>query len=224
MIVGNGLIGKNLKKIDNDNVIFFASGVSNSRCEESEQFEREIDLISRYIATERKFIYFSSIPQYITNPLYLDHKKKIESIISSRINDYIIIRLPQIIGDNGNQTNLINFLFRKIKNSEEFDMYQTKRSLLDIEDLINIIKFLTDSKYVGFFDVNYIEIINVARIIEIIEDITGKKSIIKSIINMDVNISENTEYVNQVLKMYIEEKDYNKKIITKYLNKKYERI
>jgi nucleoside-diphosphate-sugar epimerase len=220
MIVGNGLIGKNLKKIDNEDVIFFASGVSNSRCEESEKFEREVDLISRYVATEKKFIYFSSIYQYITNPLYLDHKKKIEHIISSKINNHIIIRLPQIIGNSGNQTNLINFLFQKIRDSEEFDMYQTKRSLLDIEDLINIIKFLIDSKYVGVFDVNYIEIINVDKIIEIIENITGKKSIIKSIINMDVNIAENTEYVNKVLKMYIEEKDYNKKIIAKYLNKK----
>ena len=224
MIVGNGLIGRNLKKIDDDDVIFFASGVSNSKCEENEQFEREVDLISRYVATEKKFIYFSSIHQYITNPLYLEHKKKIENIISSKINNYIIVRLPQIIGDNGNQTNLINFLFQKIKDSEEFDMYQTKRSLLDIEDLINIIKFLIDSKYTGFFDVNYIEIIKVDRIIEIIEDITGKKSIIKSIINMDVDIQENTEYVNTVLKIYTEEKDYNKKIITKYLNKKYERI
>jgi UDP-2-acetamido-2,6-beta-L-arabino-hexul-4-ose reductase len=220
MIVGNGLIGGSLKRIDDDGVIFFASGVSNSKCEDPEQFNREINLISKYINTSSKFIYFSSIHQYITNPLYLEHKKKMEDIISSKINNYIIVRLPQIIGDDGNQSNLINFLYQKIKNKEEFNIYQTKRSLLDIEDLVNIVKFLINSKYVGFFDVNYIEIISVDKIIEIIEDITKNKSVVKSKINMDINISENTEYVSTVLKMYTEEKDYNKKIITKYLNKK----
>jgi hypothetical protein len=45
MIIGNGMIANNLSKIDNDNVLFFASGVSNSLCNDENEFEREIKLL-----------------------------------------------------------------------------------------------------------------------------------------------------------------------------------
>jgi nucleoside-diphosphate-sugar epimerase len=221
MIVGNGLIGRSLREIDRDDVIFFASGVSNSKCRDDKEFKREIDLLSKYTGTDNIFIYFSSVHSYITNEFYLEHKRKMEKLISSSIKNHIIIRLPQIIGDEGNQSNLINFLLEKIKNGEEFDMYQTKRSLLDISDLVKIVKFLIESKYVGFFDINYTETIKVDDIIKIISDFTKNKPLIRSVINMDIEIPENTEFVNMVLGIYIKEINYNKKIITKYLNKKY---
>ena len=218
MIIGRGLIGGKLSEIDNQKNIFFASGVSNSKCTDENEFKREFNLLSNYKNVDKKFIYFSSVHEYITNPQYLNHKKKIESYIENNINDYIIVRLPQIIGKNGNETNLINFLFKKIIKNQSFDLFETKRSLLDIDDLIKIVKFLTDINYKGYFDINYIELSDVIEFVKIIENCTKKEAKIKSLITYNINIVNNSNFVNSVIERFIETTNYNKKVIEKYLN------
>ena len=49
MIVGNGLIASSFIKHDNDDVIIFASGVSNSLETNQDKFDREIDLLKSYM-------------------------------------------------------------------------------------------------------------------------------------------------------------------------------
>ena len=61
MIVGNGLIAKSfLKKYGKDNnIIIFASGVSNSKETNPDNFKREEDLLVSFLKTypQIKFIY-----------------------------------------------------------------------------------------------------------------------------------------------------------------------
>ena len=45
---------------------------------------------------------------------YYHHKENMETIIESSALNYIIFRLPQVVGNGGNKNNLINFLFRHI--------------------------------------------------------------------------------------------------------------
>ena len=47
MIVGNGLIAKALQKIDAPEMVFFASGVSNSLETNKTAFEREVNLLKK---------------------------------------------------------------------------------------------------------------------------------------------------------------------------------
>ena len=49
MIIGNGLIAKSLQEIDSENVLFFASGVSNSLETRDSEFEREYFLLKETI-------------------------------------------------------------------------------------------------------------------------------------------------------------------------------
>ena len=46
MVVGNGLIGTEMKKIDIDNILFFCSGVSDSTVTSQKLFQREVDLLN----------------------------------------------------------------------------------------------------------------------------------------------------------------------------------
>ena len=54
MIVGRGLIASLFVNVDKDNVIFFASGVSNSLEVRDEEFLREENLIKKTIAENKE--------------------------------------------------------------------------------------------------------------------------------------------------------------------------
>jgi UDP-2-acetamido-2,6-beta-L-arabino-hexul-4-ose reductase len=215
MIIGNGMIAKNLSKIDNDNTLFFASGVSNSLCNDKDEFQREEKLLLEYINTDKKFIYFSSINEYIVNQKYLHHKLNIEKIIREHTNNFIILKIPQLIGNGGNENNFINFLYNTILNENEFNLIETKRSLLDIDDMILIIKYLLNINYIGYFNINYVELLNVTDFIDIIEKITNKKAIIKTTKKISQNISDNTYFVNDILEKTIDTKNYTEKLLLK---------
>ena len=54
MVVGSGLLANTFKSYsDNEDVIIFASGVSNSGCVDLEQFKRELNLVSKYKASQK---------------------------------------------------------------------------------------------------------------------------------------------------------------------------
>lgn len=62
MIIGNGFIANSLRKIDSDDLIIFASGVSNSLIDKNDpNLQREISLIKEFKDTEKKIIYFGDI-------------------------------------------------------------------------------------------------------------------------------------------------------------------
>jgi len=219
MIIGSGLIAKNLQVIDRNDILFFASGVSNSMCNEKNEYERELNLLKKSIEINKKLIYFSSIDQYIVNQHYLDHKKGIEDFIKKNTDDYIIMKIPQLIGKNGNPNNFINYLYNNIKNSIEFDIFLTKRSLLDVEDLVDILNFLIKKNFKGTFDLNYIELMSVNDFVKILEDIIGKKAKIKNTIEIKQNIINNDNFVDSVLENIIGSTNfYNTKTIKKYFN------
>ena len=45
MIIGNGNIARALKDIDRDDLLFFASGVSNSQEDRESEYKREMELL-----------------------------------------------------------------------------------------------------------------------------------------------------------------------------------
>jgi len=221
MIIGNGLIAKNCFFIDQEDILFFASGVSNSMCNDDNEYRKEITLLEKYIKTDKKIIYFSSIDEYIVNNKYLKHKKHIEEIIKSNTDNFIILKLPQLVGESGNSKNFISYIYNNIKNNIEFDVFLTKRSLLDIFDLINFLKHLIKKDFRGFININYIELSEVTDIVEIIEGILNKKAIIKKNIIIDQKINKNNEFVDSLINKVIKNTEfYNLKTIKKYFNEK----
>ena len=149
MVIGNGLLASNFIKsnLNYDDAIIFCSGVSNSKETNDDNFNREKELVLKTITQNRnlKFIYFSSILAGVSKNKYYNHKVEIENIIKKESSNYIIFRVPQIIGKDGNKNNLFNFLKESILNDEEITIFENvKRALLDVDDLIDIVNYCKD--------------------------------------------------------------------------------
>lgn len=145
MIIGNGLIANSLKKIDSDQILFFASGVSNSLETKETEFEREFNLLSNTLENnkEKKIIYFSTLSvhdQSKQDSHYVLHKIGMENYIKNNSNNYLILRIGNIVGKGGNPNTLFNFLKTKIKNNSQFILHRNaRRLLLDIDDISNFL-------------------------------------------------------------------------------------
>lgn len=182
MIIGSGLVANSLKNIDSDNILFFASGVSNSLETRDSEFEREFSLLKNSMADHPhiKLIYFSTLSindLSKQNSPYVIHKRKIEEFIKTNHEKYLILRIGNIVGKGGNPNTLFNYLKTQIVSQSEFTLHsKARRLLIDIED---IPKFLVSS----CSDIEN-EIINCAfpyyynlkEIIEAIENEADKKA------------------------------------------------
>lgn len=108
MIIGHGDIATALH--DREDVIFFASGVSNSKETNPGPYQRELSLLMKQDKAKH-IVYFSSLCIYYLKTEYARHKRIMENTIRNHWNSYTIIRLGNI--DWGNNPNtLINYLKR----------------------------------------------------------------------------------------------------------------
>jgi hypothetical protein len=138
MIIGKGDIASIL--IDREEVIFFASGVSNSKEIRESEYEREKKLL--YIQDKTKCIfYFSSIDidniEKVKRSRYLQHKKEMEDYIKNNFANYNIIRIGNITwGKNPNT--FLNFIRNKIKNNESVYISDEYKFMIDKEQLLQL--------------------------------------------------------------------------------------
>src|SRR5690349_21738851 len=98
MIVGNGLIANLFKNEDRENVVFFASGVSNSLDGEKSAFLRDENLLRNHLTEEPEeiFIYFSTCSIYDSSKdrsLYVNHKLKMERLVEEVAHKFVILRV-----------------------------------------------------------------------------------------------------------------------------------
>src|SRR5690349_4800710 len=98
MIVGSGLMASAFAAAARDKagLIVYASGVSNSRCEDEREFDREKTLLEQSIRTGRGarcFVYFSTCsvndPESAQSP-YVRHKVRMEQMVSAHPNHLIV--------------------------------------------------------------------------------------------------------------------------------------
>ncbi|WP_284463091.1 hypothetical protein [Chryseobacterium sp.] len=145
MIIGTGLVANSLKTADSKEILFFASGVSNSLETRASEFEREFSLLKTTCAEnkEKKLVYFSTLSildQSKQNSPYVIHKKEIEQYIENNVDHYLILRIGNIVGQGGNPNTLFNFLKTQITNDNQFTLHlKARRLLLDIEDISKFI-------------------------------------------------------------------------------------
>lgn len=105
-IIGSGDIASVL--IDREDIIFFASGVSNSKCSDPAKFKREEDLL-KTMPRHIHLVYFSTLSIYYNWSPYVAHKKRMEQLVKDLFQNYTIVRLGNISwGTNPNT--LINYL------------------------------------------------------------------------------------------------------------------
>lgn len=108
MVIGNGLLAKTFETYHASNdVLIFASGVSNSKETNPEAFKRELALLKATIQNypKAKLVYFSTASitdASVNTSAYVQHKIALENYIKSTTTNYLILRVSNVVGVNGN--------------------------------------------------------------------------------------------------------------------------
>lgn len=183
MVVGSGLLATTFSHYaTNNNVIIFASGVSNSTTKDPIAFKRELDLLDHYLDADKTFIYFSTISVHdpdLSETPYIQHKLHIEHLIAERCSSYIIFRLPILLGRSNNPHTLCNFIHNQIINQKTITVYKKAcRYIIDVDDLKTHLSAMIDSgKYTNStIDINYNNAISIPELIHIYEQTLGIKA------------------------------------------------
>jgi nucleoside-diphosphate-sugar epimerase len=185
MIVGSGLIANAFSSRSlPDDVLLFASGVSNSKEKRPEPFERELNLIRQTADAnpERRIIYFSTAsvmdPELSEEP-YVIHKLKCEEWLKNNTVSPLILRVTNVVGNSGNPATVFNFFKHCIQQDIRFSMWtQACRNFIDIEDLVSITMRLIHTNGFGrTWTLANPESYPVMAIVKKIEDALGKKAV-----------------------------------------------
>lgn len=133
MIIGRGTIASVLP--DREDLLFFASGVSNSSETNESEYDREINLLLDQDKNAH-LVYFSTLSLFYNSTRYTQHKKYMEELIKKRFKRYTIMRLGSPTWGN-NPNHLVSFFRNKIKNKEPFQIWDTERYVLEKEDFLH---------------------------------------------------------------------------------------
>jgi UDP-2-acetamido-2,6-beta-L-arabino-hexul-4-ose reductase len=133
-VIGTGDIARVLPL--HSNLLFFASGVSDSQCTDEKEYDREVRLLMEQ-DSRAHIVYFSSLAVMWSDTRYFRHKKYMETLLRENFSNWTIIRLGNI--DFGsNPRTLINYL-RAHPEAEVRDEWRyicSKEELLHWIDLI----------------------------------------------------------------------------------------
>lgn len=147
-IVGGGDIASVLP--EQDRLLFFASGVSNSRETRPEAFKREQDLLESFIPQNLDpdqmhphIVYFGSLSVFYTSTPYTRHKLHMESIVKTKFPRHTIVRLGNIAwGTNPNT--IINAFRQKLAQGEPIEVQDAYRYVVDKEEFLHWINLIPD--------------------------------------------------------------------------------
>lgn len=126
MVVGKGDISSVI--IDKEEITFFASGVSNSKCSNPAQFSRERNLLFK-MPRNQHLVYFSSLAIYYGFSPYISHKRRMEQLVKDLFDSYTIVRIGNISWGN-NPNTLINYL----KAHPEAEVQKVYRHIIDKDE------------------------------------------------------------------------------------------
>ena len=224
MIIGNGLIANLFRENDRENVVFFASGVSNSLETEKSAFLREENLLRKTLEEnpEKIFIYFSTCSIYDSSKngsLYVNHKLKMEQIVEELANQFLILRVSNAVGKGGNPNLLMNYLVNAFHQEKEITVHTlATRNLIDADDVKNItLKFINENSFNKIINVAYLENFSTIQILEILEkhfNKTAKTYLVKSGQSYLISIPEAEAYFTE--NKLTEKKEYLLRIIKRY--------
>ncbi|MEJ8591285.1 NAD-dependent epimerase/dehydratase family protein [Riemerella anatipestifer] len=225
MIIGNGLVASLFKHTDKENIILFASGVSNSLETDKTQFQREEVLIKSTIEENpnKIFVYFSTCSIYDSSKVespYVRHKLKMENIVSNNCRRYLILRLSNVVGKGGNPNLLMNYLVRSVMNGEVINVHtKATRNLIDADDVRAIVLSLIETQNINkIINLAYLENYTIVEILEILESffkIRLNLNLVKA--GASYPISTSSEVENYYIKnKLLDKENYLRTILSKY--------
>jgi nucleoside-diphosphate-sugar epimerase len=202
VIIGNGIIANSFTNIDHSNLCIFASGVSNSLETDQNKFDKEFNLLKKTIIENpnKKLIYFSTISIEVKGLTpYTEHKLKLEQYIEQNCNNYLILRLSNIVSYNQPKHQLIGYFYDCLINRKSIEISPScKRSLIDIDDLPSILEILINKVNNKVISVYFSNEITIKEILDYLEKITTFIFNIKNIKNINENKTDNSEFLNLI--------------------------
>src|SRR3990167_6074527 len=137
-IIGNGDIASVLPK--RKDLLFFASGVSNSQEIRESEYRREKNLL---LKQDRKahIVYFSSLAVLYGNNRYVQHKREMEELIKIEFSKYTIMRLGNITWGTNPHT-IINFFRLRLKKGMPIKVQDAYRYIIDKDEFLHWIKLI----------------------------------------------------------------------------------
>lgn len=140
MIVGNGDIASVLT--DREEIIYFASGVSNSSEARESEYQREMKLLIS-LPQYSHVVYFSSLSVFYSNTRYTIHKRRMEDLVKSYFFPSTILRIGNIAWGTNPHT-LINFISNKIRTREPFEVQDVYRYVLEKDEFLHWIDLIPE--------------------------------------------------------------------------------
>jgi hypothetical protein len=132
MIIGNGNVAKVLT--DREDIIFFASGVSNSSCLDENEYTREFNLL-KTIPTDQHIVYFSNLGIYYKHDRYTQHKREVEEYIRNTFKSYTIARIEVCEWVKTPHT-ILNYFKKQLSEGIEPVIQDTTRYVLSLEEFL----------------------------------------------------------------------------------------
>lgn len=227
MVIGNGLMANAFSVYkSNNNMLIFASGVSNSLEENPLEFARELQLLKKSHKNHPNstLVYFSTL-SILDNEVhkrpYVQHKLAMESFIRQNISNYLILRVSNVVGENGNTHTIVNFLVNAVKNETSITIWKyAERNIIDVNDVVFIVtELLKKGEQNKIINIATNYNIPVVEILETIEHYFNKKAKVKLLplgkpLTMDVsyiasylkeiekNKGKGLDYIETLLKSY----------------------
>ena len=138
MIIGNGSIAKILE--DREDIVFFASGVSNSSCTDEKEYKREFNLL-KSITTDNHIVYFSNLGIYYKQDRYTQHKQEVEEFIRDNYKSYTIVRI-EVCEWVKTPNTILNVFKHQLAKGIEPKIQDTTRYVLSLNEFLYWIKMI----------------------------------------------------------------------------------
>lgn len=161
MVIGNGSIADRfIKYSQNNEFVIFASDHTNTQ---SDFFKNEEELVikSIYENPDKFFVYISTSSIY--DPIeaqteYVSSRIQIEKRIVEKSNNYLIVRVPLVVGRQQEDKTLFNHLVFSVLKKDKMSIWnQASRNILDVDDLFFILDDILNEKKISN------QIINIAN-------------------------------------------------------------
>lgn len=227
MVIGNGLIARAFDTYkENEDVIIFASGVSDSSDLPDSEYQREVDTLMAYTHSKKHLVYFSTTGVYDPqrkNNKYIKHKLSVEKLIEDNFEKWTIFRLPNVIGSGGNAKTMVNYFVNAIIKSEPISVQKyAVRRIMDVDDVFRFVDYAISNDSFRNKTINLCSdsLTEVPVIVEMIEDILNTKANATVVDKGSSYDIPNDEFhqLNKVLQVKFGD-DYTKEILSKYIDK-----
>ena len=203
VVVGNGMLSRAFAPTVAAGPFIrclFASGVSNSACEDSTHFARERSLLVDSLEHHRdleSFVYFGTCAATVAGnegSAYVRHKMAMEALVLAQDNGRVV-RLPQVAGPHASRYTLLSVLCSRIKLGLPVVVRaQATRNIIDVADVVPLVNaWLSSSdgppRMINIANTNSYPVLAIVETIETVLGICAHREVLSAGEPYDVDTS-----------------------------------